>query len=289
MASLRPVVDLLAGSDFAPYAGVEVGKRLSKARQQRNLTLADIARSTKIPLHVLEAIERDDVDRMPHGLFARAFVRTYASEVGVNPGELVDTFDQPEAAPPDVQAPVDGPASMRWMYFVIPVVLLVCMLFYTGFAPTNVRSEAQRAAAEVPIAAADRIEPAAAVVPPATSDVELQIQSSGGCIVAVTADGHPTPWQATAGEPVVLKARGEVVLRVGDASVCAPAVKAIATPKPARRGRVDPAPQTRVGVERKMDQQTEGTGPRSESAPDAPDDALIQPDQPSPPAATEQF
>jgi hypothetical protein len=260
---------------------MEVGQKLAKARQQRNLTLADIARSTKIPRHVLEAIERDDVDRMPHELFARAFVRTYAAEVGLNPGELLDTIDRPEASRPDVQmlqAPVDEPASMRWAYFVIPVVLVVCGLFYAGFTPARAPSQAPRAAAEIPMEAADRIEPVAAVLPQAASDVELRIQSSGGCILAVTADGRPLPWEATAGEPVVLKARGEVVLRVGDASVCAPPPKTGTTPKPSRRARVDTAPQSSVAA-----------APVIESAASGSDAVLTQSDQPSPPAAPGQF
>ena len=105
---------------------MEVGRRLSEARQRRNLALADIARSTKIPLHFLEAIERDDVDRLPPDFFARAFVRTYATHVGVDPGELLDSVTQPENAQSDsnlqpVPSPVREPISMRPLFLVMPV------------------------------------------------------------------------------------------------------------------------------------------------------------------------
>src|SRR5512134_4052123 len=41
---------------------------------------------------VLEALERDDIKRLPGGIFTRAFLRSYASEVGLDPGTTVDEF-----------------------------------------------------------------------------------------------------------------------------------------------------------------------------------------------------
>lgn len=56
------------------------------------MSLAQIAASTKISTMVLEALERNDVSRLPGGLFSRAFVRAYAREVGLDPGRTVDEF-----------------------------------------------------------------------------------------------------------------------------------------------------------------------------------------------------
>ena len=274
---------------------MEVGQRLSEARRRRNLTLVDIARSTKIPVHYLEAIERDDVDHMPRGFFARAFVRTYATEVGVNPSELLDSVDQPEVAEPDpnipsVPAPVDEPASMmRWLLLVIPVAA-VCGLYYLEFGPAKATSEAPQVAAEIPVAPADRIEPAAAAFPRAAADVELQIQSTGGCIVTATADGRPISSEATPpGEAFVLKARGEVVLRVGDSSACAPVVRPSGTVKTERRARIDAARRSSVAVAQVADQPSVAATPVVEPTPAASDEFIPEPDQPAPPATGAQF
>jgi len=41
---------------------------------------------------VLEALERNDFSKLPGGIFGRAFVRSYAQEVGVDPGQTVEEF-----------------------------------------------------------------------------------------------------------------------------------------------------------------------------------------------------
>jgi len=69
-----------------------VGVKLREARERRNVSLRQIADSTKISVSYLEALERDDISRLPGGLFSRSFVRSYAIEVGLNPEQLVDAF-----------------------------------------------------------------------------------------------------------------------------------------------------------------------------------------------------
>ena len=57
---------------------MKVGRQLSEARERQNLTLADISRTTKIPVHLLDAIERNDSRSSPSRLFhtsVRACVR----------------------------------------------------------------------------------------------------------------------------------------------------------------------------------------------------------------------
>jgi len=48
------------------------------------MSLRQIATSTKISMGVLEALERDDFSHLPGGIFSRAFVRAYATEVGLD-------------------------------------------------------------------------------------------------------------------------------------------------------------------------------------------------------------
>lgn len=52
----------------------------SVRRRQNGVALADISRRTKIPLLLLEDLERERFDRFPPGIFARAYVRAYAAE-----------------------------------------------------------------------------------------------------------------------------------------------------------------------------------------------------------------
>lgn len=63
----------------------DVGARLRGAREARRISLRQIAATTKISVSMLESIEANDGDRLPGGIFTRAFVRTYAREVGLDP------------------------------------------------------------------------------------------------------------------------------------------------------------------------------------------------------------
>jgi cytoskeletal protein RodZ len=70
----------------------ELGARLKRAREARGLPLGDIASKTKISVTALEALERNDLSRLPGGIFGRAFVRAYATELGLDPDQTVADF-----------------------------------------------------------------------------------------------------------------------------------------------------------------------------------------------------
>src|SRR6266566_7928577 len=70
----------------------DFGSRMRHAREQRGISLRQIADATKISVSQLEALERNDISRLPGGIFSRAFVRSYAAEVGVDPEQTVRDF-----------------------------------------------------------------------------------------------------------------------------------------------------------------------------------------------------
>src|ERR1700730_14310799 len=68
------------------------GERLRDARERRGISLRQIANATKISVSVLEALERNDISKLPGGVFGRAFVRSYAIEVGLDPEATIHDF-----------------------------------------------------------------------------------------------------------------------------------------------------------------------------------------------------
>lgn len=68
------------------------GARLREARERRGVSLRQIATATKIPIGILEALERNEIARLPGGIFSRAFVRAYAVEVDLDPEALIQEF-----------------------------------------------------------------------------------------------------------------------------------------------------------------------------------------------------
>jgi len=81
----------------------DFGGRLREAREGRGVSLREIAVRTKISVVALEALERNDVSKLPGGIFSRSIVKAYAAEVGLDPGrtvqEFLDRFDD-EPLPP---------------------------------------------------------------------------------------------------------------------------------------------------------------------------------------------
>ena len=80
------------------------GPRLRQERERRQISLASIANNTKINQSLLEALERDDVSRWPSGIFRKAFLRSYASAIGVNADETWKEFSERFPDPHDVPA-----------------------------------------------------------------------------------------------------------------------------------------------------------------------------------------
>jgi cytoskeletal protein RodZ len=70
----------------------EFGEKLRQARERRGISLRQISAKTKISVAALEALERNDISKLPGGIFSRAFVRSYAIEVGLAPDATVDEF-----------------------------------------------------------------------------------------------------------------------------------------------------------------------------------------------------
>jgi len=52
------------------------GERLQEARKASGRGLADMAAETKIPVHLLEAIEMDDFHRLSGPIYVKSFLKT---------------------------------------------------------------------------------------------------------------------------------------------------------------------------------------------------------------------
>jgi cytoskeletal protein RodZ len=73
-------------------SSVDFGLEMKRAREKRGVSLRQIANVTRISMSQLEALERNEVSRLPGGIFSRAFVRAYALEIGLDPEQTVRDF-----------------------------------------------------------------------------------------------------------------------------------------------------------------------------------------------------
>lgn len=96
-----------------------VGQQLRARRESLELSLDEVAESTKIRAWYLEALEEDDRARLPADVYALGFLRAYARHLGLDAGDLVDrwragarTVGAP-AAPPSAAAPTPSAPEPR--------------------------------------------------------------------------------------------------------------------------------------------------------------------------------
>lgn len=68
------------------------GDRLKKEREQRSISLDDIALSTKIGTRMLRALEEEKFDQLPGGIFNKGFVRAYARHVGLDEEQAISDY-----------------------------------------------------------------------------------------------------------------------------------------------------------------------------------------------------
>src|SRR5579862_4913501 len=65
-----------------------IGETLRRERLRKNLTLEQISRETKISARLLDAIEKEQFELLPGGVFAKSFARQYARFLGLDEEEL---------------------------------------------------------------------------------------------------------------------------------------------------------------------------------------------------------
>ena len=75
-----------------------LGQELKKHREERGLTLRQIADRTLVGVQFLKAIEEDDYAPLPGGIFNRAFVRKFAREVALEEATALRLYEEQLAA-----------------------------------------------------------------------------------------------------------------------------------------------------------------------------------------------
>lgn len=95
------------------------GDALRRKREQRGISLKAMAEHTKISASLLAGIERGDCSRWPGGIYSRAWVREYASAIGLDADQIAARFTKcfaqvafPDGSP-EAQASLERATARR--------------------------------------------------------------------------------------------------------------------------------------------------------------------------------
>jgi len=70
------------------------GTFLRRARERRELVLADVAQKTKVARSTLELLERGQLAELPAGVYVRGFIRSFARAVGTDETEPLLMYER---------------------------------------------------------------------------------------------------------------------------------------------------------------------------------------------------
>jgi cytoskeleton protein RodZ len=153
----------------------EVGERLRRAREARGIPLRQVSNVTRISMRALEAVERNDRTRLPGGIFTRAFVRAYATEVGLDPEATVRAFlaQDPDEARAEIAGESDGsgyaanPSARAWLRLIALALVVLALAAAAAYGVIRWNAARQAPGVQAPSPAAGP--------PPAVRTAEPQL------------------------------------------------------------------------------------------------------------------
>jgi len=186
------------------------GERLKRERELREVTLEEITSATRIGPRFLEALENENWEKLPGGVFNRGFVRSIARYLGLDEEALLGEYDMAHGAhiPPPEKTPgqrIPSPSPWFSAGIVLGALLLLAAIVFAiiyGWKRFGARHSAQQIpAASVPNIpqSTPAVLPASAETPATTapaagkaisSPLELLVSSSAATHLLVLADGR---------------------------------------------------------------------------------------------------
>lgn len=185
------------------------GESLKREREMRGVTLDEISAATRIATRFLRAIENEEWEHLPGGVFNRGFVRAVARYLGLDEENIVAEYtlavDDRPGVPVWTGSPPAVTADQPWLAWIIAATLVVALLVagWSGTQRFLSWRAARRAAGTADVSggsssesaswpSADASVPKAAESAPnspsATEPFQLKIEASGETQLTIVAD-----------------------------------------------------------------------------------------------------
>ncbi|HVQ36645.1 MAG TPA: helix-turn-helix transcriptional regulator [Pyrinomonadaceae bacterium] len=116
-----------------------IGEQLRQAREERDVPLREVSDQTRISIHYLEAIEANEFNRLPGGIFNRSFVKAYARYVGMDEKKAIEDYtlfmrsqgdlgDDVASTPYHSKVYTDTPATRSPILTVVLTIVILALL-----------------------------------------------------------------------------------------------------------------------------------------------------------------
>lgn len=110
-----------------------IGQHLKRERELRQVSLEEMAQTTRIPLKMLHRIEEDRFDELPGEVFARGFLRSYTRALGIDAAGVVCRYDESRRQPEETNpAPITAiTPPERGRRFGMAIALVILLILFT--------------------------------------------------------------------------------------------------------------------------------------------------------------
>jgi cytoskeleton protein RodZ len=203
------------------------GEHLKREREMRGVSLDEISAATRIATRFLTAIEAEQWDLLPGGVFNRGFVRAVARYLGLDEENIVAEYAAAAGDRPTVPVWTGSPPAVTpeqpWLAWILAAVVVLVLASGGFFAVRRIFGwRASRRAAQIAAESA-KSSPVQPALPSAAEPVPVSIQPAS----TPTADSTGMPRSANsplapgadpkspdAGAPIELKVEAGETTRV---------------------------------------------------------------------------
>lgn len=174
-----------------------VGQRLRAAREEKKLSLEEIAAQTRIPRRHLESLEESAWENLPAPTYTVGFARSFASAVGLDRTEIAEDLRAemggqraPVIAPAEVFEPADPARTMpKWLVLGAIAAVIAIVLGMSWLNERSLASDEEPLANTPVAAAAPQATPAAPAAQPQAAQGPVVLTANAPAWIQVTDSG----------------------------------------------------------------------------------------------------
>lgn len=214
-----------------------LGEKLRQAREERGISVSEVAEQTRISSHYLSSIENDDYKTLPGGIFNKGFVKSYAKYVGLDENEVLQDYSKlvAEAEDEDIEHVVSYRPEVltddRTMSSMLPTLVFagIILALMTGgilFVVNYLQNQEDQPLAKVTPTPAlantpDGSQVASNIVqPPIADKINVQLKAVSEAVwTSYSIDGAPKTQTLSPDESVTLEANNSFKLSYSKAKL----------------------------------------------------------------------
>jgi len=199
----------------------ELGTRIRSYRTDAGLTISELSARTRIAARYLNSLEDGSLKELPEPVFVKGFIRSVCSELGKEPGPLIELVGQFHNEEPAEEAETPN-GSKRTAPLILSAILLSALVIGgillhgrdDGTGSQNPQAvQDPSVLQEKPLIKGDEIAREVPIV-----ELDLLLRATDKTWLRIQAD-FSKPWETTmkAGDEIRLKAVDKVELFIGNA------------------------------------------------------------------------